>query len=217
MPIIHLGNLTDRTKPNFYVSVKHSRIVAERDAAFERRAVGEHYGPFIEYCTYESHHGLCIADREMNGYDDSDWYMTVWNPETHAPEEIFFATTRGWSYPCYGSSPDATEETMNAYRQYQDAQERLWSMSVFAKRVTDMVKVRADAKVIARAANVPVGKVLKLRKVYGDDKIAPLAALFGSRIRSNFKISLRNRIVDWLNDPAPKYRAPLSEKQMQYV
>ena len=31
--------------------------------------------------TYETHHGLCLEDRERNGYDDSDWYMTLWNDE----------------------------------------------------------------------------------------------------------------------------------------
>jgi hypothetical protein len=69
--------------------------------------------------TYETHVGLCLEDRERNGYDDSDWYMTVWNEEKQATEEICFATTRGWSYPCYGSSPDATPEVCAAANEYR--------------------------------------------------------------------------------------------------
>ena len=69
---------------------------------------------------YDSHIGLCINDREMNGYDDSDWYMTVWNNEKNAPEEIMFATTRGWTYPCYGSAPDATPEIMEKYDAWRE-------------------------------------------------------------------------------------------------
>lgn len=64
---------------------------------------------------YTSHHGLCISEREYNGYDDSDFYMTIWDEETQAPYEYMFATTRGWSYDRMGSSPDATPEVMAAY------------------------------------------------------------------------------------------------------
>ena len=50
--------------------------------------------------TYETHNGFCLENRERNGYDDSDFYMIVWNPEEKAPESIEYASTRGWSYPC---------------------------------------------------------------------------------------------------------------------
>ena len=65
--------------------------------------------------TWETHSGLSIKDREENGYSDSDWYMTVWNFEKNQPEELYFATTRGWSYPAYGSYVDATPEVMALY------------------------------------------------------------------------------------------------------
>jgi|SRR5580698_1161983 hypothetical protein len=74
--------------------------------------------------TYETHIGFCIKEREANGYDDSDFYMTVWNPETHKPEEIEFASTRGWSYPCLASHVDATPEVMAEYRAYMLERER---------------------------------------------------------------------------------------------
>jgi len=73
-----------------------------------------HDGKVIMW-TYETHHGLCISDRERNSYDDSDWYMLIWDAEKQEPFEICFATTRGWAYPCYGSQPDATFEVMAAY------------------------------------------------------------------------------------------------------
>lgn len=67
---------------------------------------------------YDTYVGLCISDREHNGYDDSDFYMMIWDNEKECPEEIMFATTRGWTYPCYGSSPDATPEILEKYRLY---------------------------------------------------------------------------------------------------
>jgi hypothetical protein len=63
--------------------------------------------------------GRCIQDREMNGYNDSDWYMTVYEPETDSFNEILFATTRGWTYPAMGSKPDATPEVIAKWESYQ--------------------------------------------------------------------------------------------------
>jgi len=80
---------------------------------------GEHPGDLY---LYETHVGLCLEDREQNGRDDSDFYMTVWNPEKGEPESICFASTRGWSYPSYGSNVDATPEVVAAWRAWQAKQ-----------------------------------------------------------------------------------------------
>ena len=101
---------------------------------------------------YETHHGLCISDYERNGYNDSDWYMVVWNHEKQAPESIEFASTRGWSYPCYGSRPDATPEVIALYAAYQAEAERKYREE----------RERAEA---ARPARGKVLKVVRGRKV----------------------------------------------------
>ena len=217
MPIIHLGSLSDRNKPDFQVAVKSYKIVTEKDSSWQNIPAGEYFGPFIEYCTYTSHNGLCIRDFERNGYDDSDWFMIVWNEERHEPETILFASTRGWSYPCYGSRPDANTETLAAYAQYQDAESRLFAMRDFKSKIAALCEFRDTAKIIAHAAGVPVGKVLKLRKVLGKEKIENLASFFGPRVRSNFKINLRTQLVNWLNDSAPKYPTPFSRKQLEWI
>jgi len=67
---------------------------------------------------YDTHTGLCVAQREMNGYNDSDFYMTVYEPETDSFKEICFATTRAWSYPCFASKVDAPPEIMQKYEQH---------------------------------------------------------------------------------------------------
>jgi hypothetical protein len=61
----------------------------------------------------------CLRDRERNWYEDSDWDMLVWNPEKQEPEWINFASTRGWSYPSYGSRPGATPEVQTAYDEHR--------------------------------------------------------------------------------------------------
>lgn len=56
-------------------------------------------------------------------HDDSDFFMLWWNEEKGAPEEFCFASTRGWSYPCYGSYKDATPEVMAKYQAWKTARE----------------------------------------------------------------------------------------------
>lgn len=69
--------------------------------------------------TWPTHEGLCLRDTERNGYNDSDFYMEVWNPITREIDSVCFATTRGWTYPAYGAFPDATEETLAAVYQHR--------------------------------------------------------------------------------------------------
>ena len=84
----------------------------------------EHAGePNVEEITYPgiegplylrtSHVGLVLADRERNGYHDSDFYAVVWNAEKGCTEEITYATTRGWTY-CNSCKVDATPEVLAA-------------------------------------------------------------------------------------------------------
>ena len=100
------------------INMTHSREDAEARGVNVRSCDANGDGK-ITVWLYNTHVGLCLEDRERNGYEDSDWYMTVWNEAEQKTEEICFASTRGWSYPCYGSSPDATPEVCekaNAYR-----------------------------------------------------------------------------------------------------
>lgn len=87
----------------------------------EEQGQGYEYSPLI--WLYENYHGLCLYEREYNGYNDSDFYMVVWNPETQKTESHEFASTRGWSYPCYASHADATPEVLAAYEQFKRDQE----------------------------------------------------------------------------------------------
>lgn len=104
---------------------------------------------------YDTHVGLCIEDYERNGYSDSDWYMVVWNPETKKPETIEFASTRGWSYPCYGSRPDATPEVLSQYQNYK----RVQAEAAERERQVRLAKTPAKGKAlrVVRGRKIPVG------------------------------------------------------------
>lgn len=61
-----------------------------------------------------THKGLVLALGENNYYDDSDFYAEVWNPEKKGVDKVYYASTRGWTYP-NGASVDATPEVCEAY------------------------------------------------------------------------------------------------------
>lgn len=75
--------------------------------------VWETDGPCIAYV------GAVLCDREMNGYDDSDFYAIVWDAAEKRTKKIVYASTRyaggGWC------TVDATPETLAAATAYNQA------------------------------------------------------------------------------------------------
>lgn len=160
---------------------------------------------------YSTHHGLCLFEREENGRDDSDFYMTVWNPELRRTEEILFATTRGWTYPCYGSSADASPEVRAEYDAWVlENQRRAKILARWNHR-----KLRRQC---AKACGLTTMQYDRVMNCYPSAEIRQrIFKLLSTELRSNFRIKLATQIRAWLDDVAPKYNTPLSAKQLMYV
>lgn len=111
--------------------------------------------PNTRMWTYETHNGICIEDYERNGYDDSDFYMIIWNEATNSPEHYCFASTRGWTYPAYGSKPDATPEVMEKYLAWKDR------MAQLARRRAEEEELKTPRRgkeiKVVRGRKVPIG------------------------------------------------------------
>jgi hypothetical protein len=170
----------------------------------------ECYGPY-GYVTYETYKGLCLVDYEHNGYDDSDFYMVVWNVEKHIPEKICFASTRGWSpvFVVSGSYVDAPEEIREAYVKYvydKDVALRFENKRIHNERLTK----------IAEKNNLTLESVERLFNATFPN-FEPFEKLLMANLRSAFRKSLREQVVKWLLDPAPKHMTPLSRKQLEYL
>lgn len=159
---------------------------------------------------YMTHHGLCLVDYERNMYDDSDFYMTVWNPVTKRPSNIMFATTRGWSYPCYNSWVDATPEVRAEYQEYLAYQER--RSEVMSRR-----HERQNDAEVGRMAGLNRVQIERLRQAVGRSNWEGVKKLISTNLRSGFRISMRNQIMAWVSNPNPKFASPLSNKQMAYL
>lgn len=107
--------------------------------------------------------GRVLATGERNGYDDSDFTVTVWEgpaDETGVPRTFDYASTRGWTYP-NGAAVDATPDIRAAYDAHLER-----AAAARRKSIAD-----AEAKIPKPGRTV---KVVKGRKV----KIGTVAEVF---------------------------------------
>ncbi len=157
--------------------------------------------------TYETHVGLCVAERERNTYDDSDFFMVVLNPETDAFEEVMFASTRGWTYPCMASHRDAGPELTARYHAEQEAKrQRIEEAAVARYKAERLRRAEAsglDAEQVSRVLALPNGEALIL--------------FLGRKVRSDFKKGLQEQVRHWARQERPAYPTPLSRRQLAYV
>jgi len=114
----------------------------------------------------ETHTGLVLELRERNGYDDSDFYAVVWNPEKGETERVEYASTRGWTYP-NGATVDATPEVLAAYEAWIEKR------NAEARRLAAEEAARRPE--VGRTVRVVKGRKVKVGEVgevfwYGRDK-----------------------------------------------
>lgn len=167
---------------------------------------------------WETHQGLCLYDWEANGYDDSDFYMMVWNPEKARPEPICFATTRGWSYPSYGSKPDATPEVIAAWEAYKAAEK---VRSAKAKRDEQAKQLRHQHRVelaLTARYGFTIKALRNLKRAEGQDRFERAVHLLASsKLRSNFKLDFQKKLAEWLKESNHQYASPFTVRQWDCV
>ena len=212
MAIVHLGNLQDRNKSGFTASIYSFTYSVYQDGEYVDRFIG----PVCHY-TYISHEGLCLREYEKNYYDDSFFHMIVWNPETKQPEDICFAATIGWSYPCLGSKVDATPEVRAEYEAYLLLKGLERADRLRKERIVNALEIRKILRKAAKELGFNYGKLATLRRVMHSTNFQKLVELLTKKIRSGFKISLRNQLINWLNSSNNSFKTPLSEKQLSYL
>lgn len=189
-----------------YCPVGSSNLVSERE---------QRCGALVLWDEYV---GLCLSDYERNGYDDSDFFMEIWSPEAQAVETILFATTRGWTYPSYGSRPDATPEVRELAAQWREQQRQLALKQERKARAELVRKKRALLWELAKRHGFAFSRIRKLmRSVPESHADAAVALLKSQKLRSAFRIAMQEQLVKWLKDSAPTYPTPFSYKQWEYV
>jgi len=164
---------------------------------------------------WETYQGCCISERERNGYDDSDFYMTVWDDELGKAYETMFATTRFWSYPAMGSYVDATPEVMEKYDSWKKEE---YKKAVKERRKLGLKNRHKKMKGVIKASrknDLKVSRVMKLTS-FSDRMYEGCMKLLTSDLRSEFRKSLKGQLIKWLNGESP-YKSPFSGRQLQYL
>lgn len=159
---------------------------------------------------WKTHVGLCLREREVNRYDDSDFYMTVWDVDAAQPKEIMFATTRGWSYPSFGSSVDATPDIVALYAAWLKNREAEKRKRARHTRAIVLMQQRRDLKAACAQFGANYWRLVSLRR---NDDFQELLRLFNPRVRSGFKRSLREQVIAWSKDTSARFAHPLSNRQ----
>lgn len=177
-------------------------------------------------CLYDAFVGKCLFETEVNGYDDSDFYMTVWNEETNSPDKIMFATTRMWSYPCFASSPDATDEVKDKYQNWLQVREAKRAKEKRDQRAKILKEIRITEAKVCSEHNVSRKALIRLRKAFGgfmrvgsnyDTYTDIISFVTNRRIRNKFKLSMKTQVIEWMKSENPQYDKPLSPRQLQWL
>lgn len=127
-------------------SCRHDRAMPAPDAACGPKCC---IGYWVVSCA-----GCVVAIRERNGYDDSDFYATVVDPQTLASREVLYASTRGWTYE-NSAFVDAPDELVVAWRAKIAAD----AAALHAQREATEIRVGVAVRVTSKRSKIPHGTV----------------------------------------------------------
>lgn len=144
--------------------------------------------------------GACIRDWERNGYDDSDFFVTVWNEDKQTIENVLHNSTRyGIGYGVKVTI-DASEEVLKKYKRWQ----RLQSIKSRLKTRKELMELAKHYGLSSRHA------FIRLQKCPQNEVMRLLET---KNFRSSFRASLAKQVREWVENPSPRYPQPLSRAQ----
>ena len=149
--------------------------------------------------------GRVISMREANGYHDSDFYATYMRDDGTLGE-LEYASTRGWSLCQWG-----------IHRCNRMMLSKPYEAIMRERHERDEALREATLDKEAVKCNITREQYDRLRNAYYGAEFQAIVKLLSSNLRSAFRIKLANQVRAWLEEDSPKYRTPLSPKQLQYV
>lgn len=85
-------------------------------------------------------------------------------------------------------------------------------------RAAYLRRLRKEIKTAGAICRFPPYRLQALRHVYNArDFGAIFRIMTDHKLRGSFKIKMRREMIVWLRDPAPRYRKPLTPKQLQFI
>lgn len=138
------------------------------------------------------------------------WDALVWCFDSNKPVQVFTGEKVDVDY-----SP----EVLSLYKQYQSAQLKALR---YEKRVADVLARRSVRRRLFLYSKMYSVDAFKLLRYFKEGRLTvktvdKILNLFDTRVKNPFKIGLRKQIIEWLNDPDPAFKVPLSYKQMEKI
>ena len=170
------------------------------------------------YYTVESFYGLVFnAFVEYGGFDRDIPYVVAHAKAANGNFVQVIAnmvSENGREH--YQYNIDAPETFKQEYKEYQLYKLRKANIQ---KQLRDRKYMMETAKNIGAPNYIIVKKLRKAAEQNGDfNEVVKLMKSFKKgTIRSEFRQSLAIQIFNWMNDPAPTYKSPLSPKQFSYL
>lgn len=159
---------------------------------------------------------LPVVDRwEWNGYDDSDFYIAVYDEGRDTFFRVMTWSTR-FARPddLYDPKPNASPELRAEYQRrinqsYKVARMRRQLRE--SRRHFEKAKAACAALGLSKTARLNIYRWVREAETcqQGLDRLA----LISAKLRSEFKISLREQVIAWANGET-KYVTPLSPRQL---
>ena len=184
-------------------------IVKEPTAnSYVQEWMGKEYNVEVQFV------GMTLRDWERNGYHDSDFYATVYDTEKCAFREILHQTTRAGMFP-HNVIVDASPAVRDLWEAYRDGNKKREIRRIKEAQIATLKKGALTDETIENWF-----KAFPVTSIYGrDDGSDLLRAFLATKPRKEFRKSLKNQIIDWLNTPAEERRFnwPLSPRQMRCI
>lgn len=154
---------------------------------------------------------IAIEDHYL-GDGESPYIAVVWNDSQNEPDRVIYGSTYGCDKAVV---IDATDDIKNKYELYNQGLAIIQNMAARYDKSLLLSNRRKRIKKAAYEHKFSIFEFYKLMKQYTDYQIDHILKLMETNIRSGFKKSILDQILDWLKTPTVrKYKTPLSEKQL---
>ena len=159
--------------------------------------------------------GLVVHINEDNKYDDSFFWAIVWDESQDTFKKIYYGSTCIPLGRCGETAIDAPAELRKKYWDWYAEQDRKVAQR---RKVERLLATRKIAYLLSKQHGIPAYKLYR----FGCDMTLNRIFSVGFMRTSNkwqreFRTSIRNQVISWFKDPAPKFDYPLSPKQRNMI
>lgn len=164
---------------------------------------------------------LIMTHGENNGYHDSYWYVTIWNVQKGEPQRVLVGTTAAGGDDMWfpeGGIVDLTEENQIAHEAYKQQKHEAFRKEQEEYAATMNItldqydRLRNSLGVTTAHLIDSAGRSPALSQLHAIEEL-----LKTTKFKSKFRESIATQVRTWLGEESPKYKTPLSDRQLHVI